>query len=110
METDSIKAIADRTVREMALHVELTFDGLTATHHCGCESKRPSAEGNSRTLGRRLVRNSSTLTNTHVTVKGGASAGMMALPRSVYAHPGSLSEGYWLIVWSSKMNPYPTIA
>jgi len=35
VEADSIKAIADRTVREMALDVELTFDGLTATHHAG---------------------------------------------------------------------------
>ena len=26
------------------------------------------------------------------------------------AHPGSLSEGYWLIVRSSKMNPYRRIA
>jgi hypothetical protein len=35
IETDSIKAIANRTVREMALDVELQFDGLTATHHAG---------------------------------------------------------------------------
>jgi len=35
IETDSIKAIANRTVREMTLDVELQFDGLTATHHAG---------------------------------------------------------------------------
>src|SRR5207248_6306208 len=35
VEVDSIKAIADRTLREMALDVELMFDGLTGTHHAG---------------------------------------------------------------------------
>lgn len=35
LDPKSVREIADRAVRKLELEVELTFDGLTATHHAG---------------------------------------------------------------------------